>query len=249
VPSDQGDGEAVAGETPPDEGNEPTGEEMPPDEGEMGEPAESPLVGLANQLGIAIPEGTSDENMIAVLTGVFSGLIAAGAKIKVGSEHDLAGGANNMRDLNGSHVEPPPLFTLSTDEPLSPREKAFAEALAKDERKKTNGRLDAIVSLGVPADIVDPLREQLGTVRFALGDGGMSASLPDVEPQISLLEKLAERVGPLLTATLSTEGSEKKANPAQGEIDPADKQHQEWMQQQAEKIMPGSKIAPVKTMN
>ena len=163
--------------------------------------------------------------------------------IAVGEEHDLGG---NLK-MDGATAESPPMFTLSTGDPLSPREKKLAESLAEEKRNDVRRRCDDLVKGGMPADVVNEVRGRLTRVHRALDGPKPEVSLPAAELVLGVLEKLRDTVGPFkaLTTTLST--ATPKPNPLRGENPAADDvEHQKWMDEQAEQMYgPGAKAARV----
>jgi hypothetical protein len=222
-------------------GDKPELGDMPAEEPEA--PKASPLVDLANQLGIPMPEETASGDIEQVLIGVFTGLIAAGAKITVGGEHDLQPAGEKPV------AEAPPMFVLSAGEPtpsgMTDREWTLARKLAGERQTQFRGRCEVLVRAGMPEDLVTEVREK--ATRFHLSADG-DVTLPDAEGELSLLERVAERVAPLLMATLSTADATPPKNPATaGKPDPADPEYLAWLDAQAEHSHgPGSKAGRVK---
>lgn len=174
-----------------------------------------PLTEMLNELGIPLPEGVAQEHLGAVLLGIVTGLVSAKAHITVGGEHDLEAVGGLAKAIPGQA----PLFMLATGEPegrdLSPLEKALANRAAQDARGLRKARLEQLEQSGIPARVLDEVRDLSGRVHLSLDGEEVQATMPDLDRDISLLEKVAEFVGPLLLrVSLATgEATTAKANP------------------------------------
>lgn len=248
--------------TPNEQAGEPDGdEENPMDDGMEGEPGEEtepeeaqpfPLVEALAEMGIEMDEGTTAENFVERFAGVIAGLRAAGAKITVGGEHELA----PVAAMNKATTETAPLFTLSTDEPelreQNPVVRAALTRVAKDARQKRRDRVELIVQKGLPSVLLDRVRSEITQVHLSLDGDDIAASMPDADKFLDFAESVADHVAPLLKATLSTGDAAIKGNPIPSTLPRREtentitdeKAHRHNLKALAEKVYgPGVKLA------
>lgn len=238
---------AMADEKKPDEkpeekkGEEAETVEIPPEKPEEKDGAYVRVLGLLkDKFGIAIPDGTEKAKVWDML------------EVAIMNKDAAAAPAATLPDpaADGAAPEQPPVM-LSTRpgrklETLTPREQKAAQHLARKERDRLKGEVDALQTLGCPVHVCEEYRQKITRQNMSLDPGTMAVSLPAVSGEIGALKRVLAELRPESAALIQTLST---ATPDVGphlDREKAGAEHEAWMKEQAERMYgPGAKPAKV----